>query len=190
LDAESQKLKWTVLQSEYLNRHIYFTARKDRCQRQDGVIVDPYYVVELPTAATAFALTEDGKAVMVKQYRHPVGEVVLETPGGFVDEGEEFSTAMKRELLEETGYQFNSVEYLGKMAANPGILNNDTEMFLATGGKKVADQKLDHNEEIKILLLSMEEVKTALMEQKFRQSVHTNCIFYALMKLGKLSFNY
>ena len=183
----SDKFHWSVLSTEYLNRHIYFTARRDRCQRQDGVVVDPYFVVELPTAATAFALTEDNKVLMVKQYRHPIGEVVLETPGGFVDEGEDFSTAMKRELKEETGYEFTEVTYLGKMAANPGILNNYTEMFLATGGRKTSGQQLDHNEELEIVLLTMEELIEQLNMQAFKQSVHTNCIFYALMKLGKLN---
>jgi ADP-ribose pyrophosphatase len=185
----SDNLKWSIQSSEYINKHIYFTARRDRCLRQDGVVVDPYYVVELPTAATAFALTEDNKVLMIQQYRHPIGEVILETPGGFVDEGEDFATAMKRELLEETGYAFSQVEYLGKMAANPGILNNYTEMFLAKGGRKVADQQLDHNEELHIVLLSIEELVEEVKKQTIKQSVHTNCVLYALMKLGRLSFS-
>jgi len=182
------KLNWKTISSEYLNRHVYFTARRDRCERQDGVIVDPYFVVELPTAATAFALTEDNKVVLVKQYRHPISEVCLETPGGFVDEGEDFQAAMKRELLEETGYTFSSVEYLAKFAANPGVLNNYTEMFFATGGKKVAGQQLDANEEIEIVELTIDEVIDLLVQQKIVQSVHVNCIFFALLKLGKLKF--
>jgi 8-oxo-dGTP pyrophosphatase MutT (NUDIX family) len=184
----SENLTWETLSSEYIYKHIYFTARKDRCRRKDGKIVDPYFVVELPTAATAFALTEDNKVILVKQYRHPINEVILETPGGFVDEGEDYSSAMKRELLEETGYSFNQIEYLGKMAANPGILNNYTEMFIATGGKKVADQKLDHNEELEIIFLTIEEVIDRFMKQELKQSVHTNCVMFALMKLGKLKF--
>jgi ADP-ribose pyrophosphatase len=179
---------WQTLSSEYINKHIYFTARKDRCMRHDGVIVDPYFVVELPTAATAFALTAENKVVLVKQYRHPIGTVLLETPGGFVDEGEAFDVAMKRELLEETGYEFEQVEYLGKFAANPGVLNNYTEMFFANGGKKISGQDLDHNEEIEIVELTVEEVIEQVMEQKIIQSVHVNCIFLALMKMGRLKF--
>jgi 8-oxo-dGTP pyrophosphatase MutT (NUDIX family) len=179
---------WETLSSEYIVRHIYFTAKRDRCRRPDGTIVDPYFVVELPTAATAFALTEDNKVVMVRQYRHPVNEVILETPGGFVDEGESYETAMKRELLEETGYEFSEIEYLGKMAANPGILNNYTEMFLAKGGKKVAEQQLDHNEDLEIVILTIEEVIEQLLAKNIKQSVHTNCIFFALMKLGRIHF--
>lgn len=180
-------LLWETLSSEYINRHIYFTARRDRCQRQDGVIVDPYFVVELPTAATAFALTEEGQVILLKQYRHPIGEVVIETPGGFVDEGEEFAGAMKRELLEETGYAFTDIQYLGKSAANPGILNNYTEMFMATGGKKITTQKLDHNEELEIMIVSVDEVVELLLRQEIKQSVHMNCVFFALMKLGRVT---
>jgi 8-oxo-dGTP pyrophosphatase MutT (NUDIX family) len=96
---------------------------------------------------------------------------------------------MKRELLEETGYAFSEVEYLGKMAANPGILNNYTEMFLAKGGKKIQGQQLDHNEELNIVLLSIEELIEEVKKQTIKQSVHTNCVIYALMRLGRLSFS-
>ena len=181
-------LAWKTLSSAYINKHIYFTARRDRCQRNDGVIVDPYFVVELPTAATAFALTKENKVVLVRQYRYPVAEVSLETPGGFVDEGEAFDIAMKRELMEETGYEFEQVEHLGKFAANPGVLNNYTEIFFATGGEKKGEQQLDKNEEIEIVELSIEELIEAVMTQKIIQAVHVNCIFFALIKMGKLKF--
>ncbi|MEP6748040.1 MAG: NUDIX hydrolase [Bacteroidota bacterium] len=181
-------MKWKTLSTEYINKHIFFTARRDVCQRDDGTIIDPYYVVELPVSATALAITEEGKILLVKQYRHPIEEVIYETPGGFIDEGEDFETGMKRELMEETGYEFTQIESLGKIAANPGLLNNFTELYLATGGKKVCGQQLDHNEEIDIVLVTMEELIQLLLTQQIKQSLHANCIFYALMKLGKLKF--
>jgi ADP-ribose pyrophosphatase len=181
-------MRWKTLSSKYISNHIYFTARQDRCQREDGTIVDPYFVVELPTSATALPITEDGKIVLVKQYRHPINEVILEIPGGFIDEGEDFTAGMKRELLEETGYAFTNIEPLGRVAANPGVLNNYTELFLATGGKKVSIQQLDHNEEIEIVLVTAEELIEMLIKQEIKQSLHVNCIFFALMKMGKLKF--
>lgn len=177
---------WETLSSEYIVRHKYFVARKDTCRTQDGKIIDPYYVVELPRTATALALTEEGKVILVKQYRHPVGEVMYETPGGFVDEGEDVVTGMKRELLEETGYAFSNIEYLGQLAANPALLNNFTGLFLATGGKKIAEQQLDHNEEIEIVIVSIDELLDLLKRRQIKQSLHANCIFYALMKMGYL----
>jgi len=179
-------MTWETLSSEYIVHHKYFVARKDRCRMQDGKIIDPYFVVELPPTATALALTDDGKVVLVKQYRHPIGEVIYETPGGFIDPGEDAVTGMKRELLEETGYTFSQVEHLGKIAANPALLNNFTDLFLATGGRQTAAQQLDHNEEIEIVLVSMDELLDLLKRQEIKQSLHTNCIFYGLMKMGRL----
>jgi ADP-ribose pyrophosphatase len=96
---------------------------------------------------------------------------------------------MQRELLEETGYAFSAVEHLGRMAANPGVLNNFTELFLATGGVRVSGQKLDHNEEIHIELISLEELERLLMSGEIKQSLHANCAFYGLLKLKRLVWN-
>lgn len=181
-------MHWKILESTYISDHIYFTARRDKCQREDGAIIDPYFVVELPTSATALALTADNKVLMVKQYRHPIGEVILETPGGFIDPGEDFATGMKRELLEETGYSFQEIEYLGRVAANPGVLNNYTELYLAKGGVKAQEQSLDHNEEIEIVALSIQELKEMLVNNQVKQSLHVNCVFYALLKMGMLEW--
>lgn len=185
----NESLKWKVLSSEYLTKYIYFTSRKDRCERIDGTVIENYFVVELPTSACALAITEDEKVILLKQYRHPIGEVIYEIPGGFVDQGEDFVTGMKRELMEETGYDFSTVEYLGKVTANPGVLNNYTELFLTTGGKKTGIQKLDHNEEIELVLVSMEELIELLLKGEIKQSLHTTCIYRALMKIGILKLN-
>jgi ADP-ribose pyrophosphatase len=179
-------MKWKTLTSKYISNHIYFTAREDSCIRADGTVIDPYFVVEMPVSATALAITEEGKVLLIKQYRYAIDEVIYETPGGFIDEGEDFVTGMRRELLEETGYEFDDIQPLGKIAANPGLLNNFTELFLATGGRKITAQQLDHNEEIEIVLATMDEMIALLMKQEIKQSLHTTCIFYALMKMGKL----
>ena len=180
-------MKWEIVSSKYLSNHIYFTARQDRCIRKDGLIIDPYFVVELPTTATALALTADEKVILIKQYRHPINEIILETPGGFIDPGEDPISGMQRELLEETGYHFPHLESIGKVAANPGVLNNFTELYLATGGVKTTAQHLDYNEEIEIVLVTIEELVNLLMTHQIKQSLHANCIFYALHKLGKIS---
>lgn len=182
-------MNWKILSSEYLFNDLWFKVRKDKCITPQGKIVDPYYVYEFPTWVTAVALTEDGKVVLEKQYRHALGETCIEIPGGCVDDTDSsLEEAIKRELLEETGYSFSSYEYLGKISANPSTNSNLMHMFLAKGGKKIASQDLDHNEEIEIDLVNIDELKQMLRENKIVQAMHVTCIMYALEKMGELKY--
>lgn len=170
---------------EYISQHRYFTARKDGYETPAGKIVDPYFVVELPVSVCALAITENNEVILVEQYRHPIDQKILEIPGGFIDEGEEPQQAIARELLEETGYSFDQYIGLGKTAANPGVLNNFTYLFLATGGKKTAEQALDANEEITMHFIPLEEVRAMLKENNIPQAMHALCMFYAFEYLDK-----
>ncbi|HXB44366.1 MAG TPA: NUDIX hydrolase [Puia sp.] len=182
-------LSWKTLASEYLYKATWFTIKKETCETPDGKIVSPYYVYEFPTWVTAVALTADGKVIMERQYRHALGQTNYEIPGGCVDNTDRsLQDAIARELLEETGYRFEHFEYLGKTSANPSTNNNWMHIFLATGGKLVQQQTLDHNEEIEIYLFSMDEAKQLLRENKIVQSMHVTALLYALEKLGELKY--
>lgn len=180
-------LDWKLLRSEYLFRDNWLTARRDTCQTPKGKIVEPYYVLEYNDWVNCVAIAEDGRIVMVRQYRQGIGKTILEIPGGTMDNTDpspEF--AMRRELLEETGYDFEKLINLGSVAPNPASSNNLTHMFLATGGKKIQEQDLDENEEIEIVLMELEDVEQLLKENKILQSLHVTCLFYALLKLKEL----
>jgi len=181
-------MEWKLLSSDYLHREPWLTVRKDRCVLADGRIVDPYYVFEYPDWATAMAVTEDNKVVLIRQYRHAIGKVLLEVPGGVIDATDTTpELAMKRELLEETGYAFSEIYSLGAVSHNPSTSTNLTHMFLALGGKKVQEQQLDYNEEIEVLLFDIAEVEQMLRDHQFLQSLHVSCLFYGLMKYRELN---
>ncbi|SDG94730.1 NUDIX hydrolase [Chitinophaga filiformis] len=180
-------LEWKTLSSEYIYKSNWLTARKDTCETPSGKIVDAYYVLEYNDWVNCVAVTADGRIVMVRQFRQGIGKTLLEIPGGTMDDTDpnpEF--AMRRELLEETGYDFEKLIPLGAVAPNPASSNNLTHMFLATGGRKVQDQDLDENEEIEVVLMDLEDVETLIKENKIMQSLHVTCLFYALLKLKEL----
>lgn len=182
-------MKWKILSSEYLFDDLWFKVRKDICEMPEGKIVNPYYVYEFPTWVTAFALTEVGKVVMVRQYRHALGEICIELPGGCVDENDKSpEDAITRELLEETGYAFSTFEYLGRISANPSTNNNLMHMFLARGGKKIAEPTPDGNEELEVQIYTVEEIKQLIRENKIVQAMHVCCMLYALSRLGILVY--
>src|SRR5690349_3525125 len=174
-------MNWKILSSEYLYKATWFTIRKDICETPDGKIIDPYYVYEFPTWVSALAITEDNKVIMVRQYRHAIEETIIEVPGGCVDDTDEnYQAAIARELMEETGYSFKQFNYLGKVSPNPSTNNNWMHMFLATGGVKVKEQQLDHNEDIEVVIMEIDELKQLIEENKIVQALHVCTIMYGL----------
>ena len=96
--------KWKILKSEYLFQRPWLTARRDHIQLPDGRENPEFYVLEYPDWVNVIAITKDGQFVMERQYRHALGKTCYELPCGVMEQGEEPLEAVKRELMEETGY--------------------------------------------------------------------------------------
>ncbi|MDR6786441.1 ADP-ribose pyrophosphatase [Pedobacter africanus] len=178
-------LKWKKLSSKYLVKEKWATLRVDTCELQNGSIKDDYYVLEYPNWVNAIALTEENKIIMVRQYRHAADIVSLEVPGGVIDGNELPEDAIKRELLEETGYSFKSAELIATLYPNPATANNVTYTFLLKGGTKTHDQHLDEHEILNVEKYTVAEVKQLLANNKIDQALHCAALFYGLMQLEK-----
>jgi len=97
-------------------------------------------------------ITSDGKAVLVKNYRVPVERYVLETPAGMADKaGESYEDAIKRELLEETGYRAAKLYELPPWPYRSGTSKNIIHGFIATGLEKVTDVVGEDTEDISVV---------------------------------------
>lgn len=175
-------LTWKKLSSHYIHKGPWATLRVDRCAMPGGHIVNDYYVLEYSNWVNAVAITDNNEVLMVRQYRHAAEIVSLEIPGGVIDDGETPQQALRRELLEETGYQFDDFELLCTVYANPSTANNHTYCYLARGGKKVQEQQLDEQENLIVETFTIAEVKQLLAENKIAQALHCTALFYALMK--------
>ena len=180
-------MQWETLSSEYLVRAPWAVLRKDKCRMPNGHIVPDYYVLEYPDWVNMVALTADNRFILVRQYRHGVQQSVLEVPGGVIDPGENAPEAARREMLEETGYRFDTIEEISTLFPNPATSTNKTTTYLLTGGMKVQEQDLDEQEDIEVILASPAEVKQWLLDNQFGQALHTAALFYALVKLDLLA---
>lgn len=178
--------KWKTLDSKYIIQRPWATLRVDTMQLPNGVIKDEYYVLEYPTWVNMIGITAQNTILFVKQYRHGARDIFVELPAGVVEEGEAPEVAAKRELLEETGYSFQHIEYICKLYANPATSGNLTHTYLLTGGVKVQDQELDNSEDIEVVEMSIEEAKTFLFENRIGQALHSSALFYTFKHLGLL----
>lgn len=175
-----EQLRWKTIQSEYLFKDTWLTARKDTCEKHNGDIVSPYYVMEYPHWVVALAKTRSGKYIVEQQYRHALGEVAYELAGGCVDATDaNLETAIARELLEETGYTFSNYVYLGKTSANPSTNNNWMHMFVALDGVKTHETDWDANEEINVFEFTADELDEIVAQQQIIQSMHITTYFFA-----------
>ena len=160
-----------VLESEYLVRRPWLTARRDRLELPDGRIIPEYYVLEYPDWVNVIAITKDGQFVMERQYRHAARKISLELPCGVMEEGETPLEAAQRELLEETGFGGGQWKKLMELSPNPSAMSNTTHCFLAIGVEKIAEQHLDETEELSVLFMTKEEVKRMLNENQICQAL-------------------
>lgn len=154
-----------------LIRRPWLTARRDVVQLPTGEINDEFYILEYPTWINVIAITEDGKFVMVEQYRHGLDEVGIELCAGVVEDGEEPLAGAQRELAEETGYTGGEWELTSVLSANPSTTTNLTYCYIARGVKLTESQHLDRTEDIRVRLLSCEELYELLVDDKIKQAL-------------------
>ncbi len=113
-------------------------------------------------AVVVLALDDDDRAICVRQYRHPVRQVVLELPAGHVDQGEEPLAAAYREFEEETGLRVGHLEYLGSYLPMPSLADFSMHMYFShtlTPGR----QQLDDNELLEIERVPVGQLREAIV---------------------------
>ncbi len=163
--------KWKTLDTRYIIKRPWLTARVDRVQLPDGRINPEHYVLEYPDWVNVTAITAEGKFVFVRQYRHAFDGVFDELCAGVSEKGEQPVEAARRELLEETGYAGGEWTLTMTIGQNPSTCNNLTYCFLAQGVEKVGSQHLDASEDIEVVLKSEREVYDMLVADEMKQAL-------------------
>lgn len=172
---------WKVLESTYFRPRF----RIDKCELSNGKFLDAT-VLELSSWANILAITKNHKVVLIKQYRHGIQEVLWEIPGGVVEDGEDPSEGVKRELLEETGYIASEFIEVARLYPNPAIQTNTMYCFLALNAEKVTGQSLDDGEDIEVHLVPLDELLGMMRRGEFPHALQVAALFHLLAYLDRI----
>jgi len=174
---ESEVATWERLESKEIADCLVFRVREDKSRRSDGVR-GTFHVLENPDWVNVIAVTKDAQVVLIKQFRHGTENVILEIPGGMVDENEPPEDAAKRELLEETGYSSQNWISLGRSHPNPAIQNNWVYHYLALDCEKTGDVSFDEHENIAAKLVPLSDMSRLITDGKITHSLVVAAFYY------------
>lgn len=147
---------WLTLGSEYLYRNPWCAFRVDEVRLPNGAEIE-YGILESGGFAAVVPVTDDGKVVLVRQWRQPLGDFTLELPSGGVDAGEEPETAARRELFEETGYRAEGLEHLVSVHTSTGRSTEVCHLFRCRAVRDERGPRPEQTEFIRIVELPFEE---------------------------------
>jgi len=157
-----------TLSSIHAFRGRIVSVRVDEVRLPDGHVTRQE-VVEHRESMTVVALDAEDRIVLVRQYRHPTGEVLLETPAGSVDEGETAEACVNRELSEETGLCAREVTRLGAFYLAPGWTTEYMHVYLARDLYESASEP-DEDERIDVVRLTMPEWEAKIAAGEIRDA--------------------
>ena len=178
--------KWKLLQSRLIINNQWCQVRQDEVELPNGTIIDDFFINVRPDIALIFAVTDQQEIVFVRQYRHGVGKVLLELPGGAFNPQEEIAeVAAIRELSEETGDVAEKLIRLTTLYDNPVKDSNPIHLFVAENVIKSQQQDLDITEEIEVVLIPVSEVIQRILMADISVSGTITAIFLGLEYLHK-----
>jgi ADP-ribose pyrophosphatase len=155
--------------SEIIAQRLFYKGRKfdyevNKLRLPNGVEGE-WECVRHPGGALAVPYTNEGKLVLVKQYRFAVRGRLLEFPAGTIEVNEDPAETIKREIEEETGYSAKQWRNLGKFALAPGYSDEYIYAFLATDLEKLETPPAqDLDEDIEVVLLTPQELEKAIAD--------------------------
>ena len=155
-DSDDLNLIETCIDSNQIWRGRLLDVRRDRVRLPDGSEGVREYVTH-PGAVVMIPVLDDGRLIFERQYRYPVGRVMLELPAGKIDTDEDTLVTAQRELREETGYVAAFWRHLGTLHPTIGYSDERIEIYLAQQLTALESNALDIGEFLEVVTLSLDE---------------------------------
>lgn len=128
--------------------------------------------------------TDNTEVILIRQFRPPINGYVIELPAGLVDKGESFEQAVRRELIEETGYEAGDLQFLAEGPMSSGASSEILSVYVATGLKYVGIGQRDETEDIEVIPVALENV-TAKLEELRQSGDHIDLKVYGMIEMAK-----
>jgi ADP-ribose pyrophosphatase len=135
-------------------------------------------IVKHPGAVAVLAVTDEGKILMVEQFRKPLEKTIIEIPAGKLEKGEDPLACAKRELLEETGYSCAKLDAIGSFYTSPGFADELIHLFFTDSLVKEGGQMTDEDEFLNVLEISVDEAKEMMKTEKIHDAKTAYGIMY------------
>lgn len=166
---KDQPFAVNVSSSEVALRGMIWNVQREVFEFADQTLTREF--VEHPGAVAIVAINDRGQLLLIRQYRHPVGELLWEIPAGLLDvDGESLESAARRELLEETGYLAGELEPLIEFFTTPGGSTEKISIFLARDLVLSKERPALEGEEVDMLVewVALEEALTAVLSSEIK----------------------
>ena len=129
-------------------------------------------------------LTDKNEVIMVRQYRYPFSEVLLELPAGKLNKDEDHTVAGKRELLEETGASASQFDYMGQIYPIPAYTTEIIHMYIARG-LCFSNQQLDCDEFLDVVRIPFEKAVDMVLNNEITDAKTQIAVMKAWIMLKK-----
>lgn len=179
--------KWEVLSSEIVVESPWYRLRRDACRLPDGSVVESYYVREHAGFSVTFAITPHNEVVFTRQYKHGIGDFVLELPAGMLEPEEDALDCARRELEEETGYLSGNFELISEFTTDPTSSTGRFYLYIARDARPDGTARPESTESIDTVLVPMGDVLRQVRERHVRAQSQVASIYTALDYLGLLT---
>jgi ADP-ribose pyrophosphatase len=174
---DQSHLREETVASQELFRGSFLLALRDQVRLPDGSLASREYVRH-PGAVVVVAQLPDGRYVMVRQWRHPLGRVFTEFPAGKLDAGEEPLACAKRELQEETGYRAQRWAYAGPIHLAIAYSTEVIHLFFADDLQS-GPRQLDEGEFLDVCAASLEQLLQWARDGELTDAKTLFCLLWA-----------
>lgn len=170
---------WQVLASKVLISERWLELREERVRLSNGHEIERFHVIQGPDWASVLCVTEEAEVVLVRQYRHGIGQASLELPAGVIEPGEAPEHAARRELAEETGYESNDWVCIHSVSTEPARHTTRAHFYCARGARLTRAAAPEASEVLELVKVPLADLRRMATDGTIVHGVHVGAILAA-----------